>query len=910
MVGLDDITVGHVSGMIAAAIYVVQLFIPFALPVILIGLLREKQKSITTTAVTWSVVGRFLHNSYWPTVLFTDSAASSGVSLRVQVVTWGSVLCTVLLGVAAVVTPLGLYEGISPSDEQTVEQFHYVRDVGPFGQGTPPRGDIPWSRICGGFSPYPCPHSNSNMTFFSNDTGDFVHVEYFDSRIPDNVTSLFQSGLRAFSRSVSSIFDIQWRSYTFTATDDRESGIVIDNGTSYPVGSYLQIDSLVLNEGVQLVEGLIVDMRDGGIGFRNHSAPPASELGSSWSEDILFIEPESVCVDTNLTLDFEIPAGLSQLTSSSQFANLVLTDRGGFSNLVQEYPQSDIQNDSQNNPQLWFRAYKAAWINNAWSMFFMNVTNAADPDDPESRAFEYLDSEVGKRFPLMWPNSTTAPLIIRPNMLQISSLFGSYLDGTDLGTPSSDDSLFNFTSDLNISTPATPPLYENPNEVGISNFSSAGLLCEGVGGQDYANITNFAASCGMMFGAPRRQDGDDRLIFEPGTNWTIPIYTCITTTKALVKSVTFRFNGTDDLSGLSVTNVTNKVYPDEDSKPLWAVEYTESPISDVSPIWGLVSAEDVEGVANISTLRKESLYLPGYSGLSSGPSQHGYQNLPGVDFHVQALAAAYTVYTTPGIGLTDYSGQISLALFRMWQDLSRSPSKAALILNRIWTDIATNAVVGTRGMTSPGSSSNADALALSDDTSQSTSTSDGTAAAALPVTTYRRRIMYRYAYGVPAFILLFITLAVLVLTAVSLVFTRAGPGKMRKYLNETSAGRLLTAGLLDDPLAAKDRLRSGKDWIAAVGRTPVTLGNGAKGAAVPATFDGAAGASPQNGLTRQELENDPFLMSNEGASGLPVSPGLQTSPRPSPGPMTMAANEGFSGQGVGFAGGQGAVYYR
>jgi hypothetical protein len=91
-----------------------------------------------------------------------------------------------------------------------------------------------------------------------------------------------------------------------------------------------------MDDNILLVEGLIVDTRDGGIGFRNHSAPPPREYASTWSEDILFIQPQTQCVDTNLTLDFSIPATTSEGTST--IVNLALTDRGGFSNIDHKYP--------------------------------------------------------------------------------------------------------------------------------------------------------------------------------------------------------------------------------------------------------------------------------------------------------------------------------------------------------------------------------------------------------------------------------------------------------------------------------------------------------------------------------------------------------------------------------------------
>src|SRR5271155_4000601 len=128
-------------------------------------------------------------------------------------------------------------------------------------------------------------------------------------------------------------------------------------------------------------------------------------------------------------------------------------------------------------------------------------------------------------------------------------------------------------------------LYES---IGLCN-NITGILCQGAGGQDYANITNFAAVCGLMYGAPRRHDGSASLIFDPGSSWTIPMYSCISATKALVKTVSFRFNGSDDLSGLTVTSLTDKVYPNDTSKPLWGVEDTQMALADVKPLWGLVA---------------------------------------------------------------------------------------------------------------------------------------------------------------------------------------------------------------------------------------------------------------------------------------------------------------------------------
>jgi hypothetical protein len=80
MLQLRDLAVGDVSGMIAAGIFgyvtitrpllsaqtnnhsllqSVQIFIPTALPIILLGLLKEKNSTATNTAVTWYVETAF-----------------------------------------------------------------------------------------------------------------------------------------------------------------------------------------------------------------------------------------------------------------------------------------------------------------------------------------------------------------------------------------------------------------------------------------------------------------------------------------------------------------------------------------------------------------------------------------------------------------------------------------------------------------------------------------------------------------------------------------------------------------------------------------------------------------------------------------------------------------------------------
>jgi hypothetical protein len=130
-----------------------------------------------------------------------------------------------------------------------------------------------------------CANSFSQVDYVENATGWYSNVTSYDSRIPQYVIDVFESGLSEMNNSVSSIRDIQARTYSWGVIND--IGFRPDDNGTYPVESYRQISTMITNNEVLLVEGLIVDMVNGGIGFRNHSAPPVTPFGSTWSEDIL-----------------------------------------------------------------------------------------------------------------------------------------------------------------------------------------------------------------------------------------------------------------------------------------------------------------------------------------------------------------------------------------------------------------------------------------------------------------------------------------------------------------------------------------------------------------------------------------------------------------------------------------------
>jgi hypothetical protein len=96
----------------------------------MVGVLKKEN-----TAATWSVVGRTLHSSHWPSILRTDSAGVQGVRGSVRIIAKFEMLFLLLISVASIVTPLGLYETIVPQEGLREETFSYALDNSSLGIG-------------------------------------------------------------------------------------------------------------------------------------------------------------------------------------------------------------------------------------------------------------------------------------------------------------------------------------------------------------------------------------------------------------------------------------------------------------------------------------------------------------------------------------------------------------------------------------------------------------------------------------------------------------------------------------------------------------------------------------------------------------------------------------------------------
>ncbi|KAL4931432.1 uncharacterized protein BDV17DRAFT_288970 [Aspergillus undulatus] len=776
---MADFSIAQVAGVIAVVVFVVQLCIPIVLGVLLAGILQP-QHNLTT----WSVVSRFLHSSYWPNILGSDSVASHTVHRPILTIVWSRPLILGLLGIAAVVTPLGLYESVDLDGARHFEQFHYALDETPMGYGTPDRGTLGLNRWCGRSSNLPC--MGRNITSNNSD---------YDFTIPESYIRTYEGGLANFDVSVSGVFDIDWRTYSSaTHRNGSHSDSTTGNEPRFQIGAYRNIERLILNDDIGVVEGLVVNTRDGGIGFRNHSVPSSHPYGSIWSEDILFIEPQSVCVDTNLTLEFRAKDGLFSSLFSSNVEDLALVDRGGLTALNKLPPvvNKDISiEQSLQTLDLYSRAYQAAWFNNLYTMAFLNVT------DPNVDGLQHVNSEIGKRFPL---DPNYGPFVQRDAM-HTSQILGDYLDLSskfDNGSLVPKQNLF-------------APNYSNPFNISSDEFEDIVFACEGTNGMETSATSNVAITCGVMYGTPRRIDGTFTTLFNFGDELMMPIYTCASATRASLKTIHFNYNGTGQLAGLSVERVEDKAYKDAESEPLWGVEITNIRLSQAQPIWGFVQQSDSDSDSNqarrdLVTLRQQSLYLPGYQN-KIGPTPYtNEQNLAGVDFHVDAMSMAYGI--APSSMARPYSGSEDLGIFARWQNLSSSADTASKILNLVWTDVAANAVVGTKGWHT---SAQEEVL--------------GSSQGGTHIQRFNRGVRYHWLYGIPAYLVLAITLATAVVSVIFYITGRARSSTVRWYLNATSMGRVYGQFMKRD--IASVQLPT-DDWICQVGVERVRIGGEAQ----------------------------------------------------------------------------------
>ena len=824
--------------MIAAAVVIFQLIVPNALVILLVSLLSDSH-----SGVTWSVVGRALSNSNWPLFLRSDQTASQNVSRWVNLVIWVKPLTLFLIAVAAIVTPIGLYETIEASKDLEHVAFSYIPDKGPLGLGTPLRNDLGFSRTCApDFAAQVCPGSTGSVENTADERGLHSTSEGIDYRIPRKLAELYQSGLTFQSPTVSSFFDIQAR--LFKVMIDKAQG-----NLTYLIDVYRPLGTFLLDDKMQAVEGLVVDTQHPKIGFRNHTAPTNVQYGAEWDEDLLFLEPETKCADVNISLQVEIdPSGVSNFLHTSY-----LIDKGGFANMnitnpwrarMGEYVWYD---GTQENPALDWRAQATGWTMNVFLAYFLNVTK------PEERA-AYMDSEVGKLFPVN--NSFT---ITSLNQIALTRRYAILASGV---IPFGENHL-NGTFSLKNYTQFWP----NPFSISTENFTYVAERCDGFGYDldGKANITNIQVKCGLVIGTAHPTRGEKTLIPQAGTIWEHPIYSCASATKAAIKTVRFRYNSTNNnaesIKGLEVLGIGDKVYSSRDGMPLWGIEDANMSILQVNPLWGLIDPS-LKNSVNLSTVRAERLYLPAGQSLismfESTFAADGVDFTPAITGPAKAWRRVYEGFGDFSAGLVDYSGKGGLALYNKWDNLSRTAEGAAQILNLLFTDYAANDLVGTRSqLTTSNLPPNLQKRSMS-----VRKRDDMTQPREVPVHLYRRVVRYRWVYGIPAFLSSLVVALILVGAISALLTGRGSIQRVKHYLWNLSAGRILTTFIY--PGSSHMPYSDTKDWIRGVGSANITISHGgrrfqggffpamrAEGGAVTASYQRVSQQEP-----REVVKND------------------------------------------------------
>jgi hypothetical protein len=763
-------------------------------------------------------MGRLLNGSAWATILRTDAAAATNVSRRVIVFSAISAIGIALLAIVSVTTPLGLSEAINSGSLTNVE-FEYAPDLQPMGRGTLSRAEYVACRLCDTNSDLNCPGQAHGFTTFANASGSYAignSTAYISSTIPSNLTEIFGSGSTGDRNTVAGLFDIQYRSYIRMADQNSTLNLTFnpntDQGRLRTVGTFQMYQSLVLDDRYDIVEGLVVNTAGNtpGIGFRNHTIPTTPGDGAQWTEGLLWIQPETVCVSSNLSLEFDIPH------SDSVDQSVYLRDDGGFSLLQSNYPVVDLS-DAQSQPELEARAHQGAVLNNFNLLKYFNATRNS--------------AKLGERYQIL----TSLPTSLVPNQvfLQQYCNYGPCIPG------------IGYLDD---------PLSANITFVNQSRYIDVGTITQGFVSEDNANISFIASATGFLLGAASRIDNPEGVSrLDPGTKWTAPIHSCASTLKAFVMDVAFAMNGSASLSNLYVESATPRTYETNATTPLWAIENTGMNIGDVAPYWGLVD-DRYETSPNLWTMRKPSVYLPAGAGSEVGLVTDDAS--AGAFGPASVLQAVYVDALNFGLGptsdgLPDYTGKTNFPIFLRWQSLSRQAGTASTIINLIWTDIAANYLIGAKsnpGSGVSGPSGNVQTLISG-------------------VRLFNRVTTYDLRYAIPAFIFLAVYIAILGFALILRVLNRAKLGYMKDLLNQTAAGRAVTIERHGLEVATY----STKRWIKRYGHEIIEfdLGYGpGPESRTKATADGEKGDGlPLNAGTHRHLQEVGRNKAHDGLAG-------------------------------------------
>ncbi|KAI5839363.1 hypothetical protein DFP73DRAFT_634573 [Morchella snyderi] len=622
-------TAGVLSSIIAGGITIIQYTLPLFLGVILGGVIQN-----ASNANTWSVITTLLHGSRLHTVSFSDSVSTRNVARPVLYLYYLGLFSLGLTALSGVLTPLGIYEVLAVRNIDGVP-FRLVTDCPSLGSGTEclifdsgTQKQIPYRpmRACG--PDLRCPgHEertvgslllerrnaarNGDSTASSKDKIDSSISTYSGtaewagyrthlarslelpnrtdtliSPVPAPLTSRF-GNTSYYGASVTSVFDIRYRSYIeVQSTDYNEHG-----DTGYHIGDVNLLSSLILGQGYKLIDGLIVDISRTGVGFRNHSIPDGEEFrGMPWDEVLLWIEPQTVCVANNVSIE--------KTTGADDQSVFKLVDQGGFGQLAgREEPQ--MVADVAGLLDLGGRAWKGAY-------FFNKEVGTA--------VGGWVQGEENGSFLIQGSG------VLVEELLHVCKSMDGYwkVDRMALGARIVD---------------------------GKQNTTGIDTHCAGF----VPNTTPGAplVTCGLVIGA------GNFTWWGSSRRWVYPLFTCATAIRASLKTVSFMSNSTlsdnttshsdsHQFPSLWITGVSTMRTP----PPTWGIELTPGfNASEISLLWGPLGP-DKKNTENLRTLEAEYLYLPAGNGgddiVDSIAGTGAYQYAAGMMYRRNASMPEYT----------------------------------------------------------------------------------------------------------------------------------------------------------------------------------------------------------------------------------------------------------------------------
>ncbi|KAG0637152.1 hypothetical protein HOY80DRAFT_1085649, partial [Tuber brumale] len=464
----------------------------------------------TGPAMTWSVIGRTLRASMWPSIFSADSAASRGARKRVIYIIPLSKIALIILAIAVVVTPLGLSAEGAPSFTKHTD-FEHLKDA------LPVVPDMYFAALTNSGG------TGTLMTHFRDFTSSQIRLSYTHLSV-NILTKISPKTLLTYSRAappggnlISGPFDVQYRAFSNSKHSDAKNSrnwIPKSQDNVYTIGLFETFRCVILDDNFVLVVGLIIDTKNGGVGIRNHSAPLNLRYGGTWEESLLWLEPVSQCVDNNITVGF---TGSTNL----QLGDLRSTDRRGW------------------------RTFSGAWMTNKIAALSFNLMRNM--------------TSLGKNYSFTERQGDLRNEFVATK-ITIGDIKGNWMGGNSTDFEGENRKFANAGN-----------LPQNPLTHTLLTCA-VDAQYPGYWDDDMSNITNIAIKCSTIFGMAKRADCGEAKTYDAGAHWSMRIYTCATAVKASVEVVTLTMNDTHTVENLRVDKVVPTNYSSISVMPVWAME--------------------------------------------------------------------------------------------------------------------------------------------------------------------------------------------------------------------------------------------------------------------------------------------------------------------------------------------------